>query len=229
MNENYKRLCGRIGYHFQDEALLQQSLTHRSFNKQHNERLEFLGDSILGFVIADLLYQQFKEANEGELTRLRAHLVRGESLAEIAISLSLADYLQLGQGELKSGAFKRESILEDALEALLGAIYLDGGMSAVSAVIVNLFQQKRQALSLDDTKRDAKSQLQELLQASSLELPVYTLVKTHGKDHDQTFYTSCHVATFSITTQGKAKSRKLAEQEAAQLALIQLKRHVEHE
>lgn len=223
MQSDDTALSDALGYTFREEHLLSRALTHRSFNTNHNERLEFLGDAILGFVIAEALYRQFPEANEGELTRLRAHLVRGESLAELAISLSLSDYLKLGPGELKSGAFKRESILEDAFEAIIGAIYLDGGINAATKVISQLFDAKCKTLSLTDTKRDAKSQLQELLQAHGLALPIYTLVKTHGKEHNQTFYVRCEIHDLTLCTNGKAKSRKIAEQDAATLALLQAK------
>jgi len=219
---NHNLLLEKLNYQFNDINLLYQALTHRSYHVNNNERLEYLGDAILGFVIAEALYLQFPSAREGELTRLRAHLVKGKSLAAIATEISLSDYLKLGPGELKSGAFQRESILEDALEALFGAIHLDGGLIAARQVILSLFEHTLGALSLEDTKRDPKSQLQEVLQARGLDLPVYTLLKTHGKDHEQTFYVSCEVSALSITTQATAKSRKLAEQEGARLALKQV-------
>lgn len=213
----------RLAYQFRDPALLQLALCHRSAGKPDNERLEFLGDAVLGFIVADLLYRRHPAASEGELSRLRAKLVQRSTLSAIARQLKLGDHLRLGQGELKSGGAQRESILADAMEALLCALYLDGGL----AVCTSKLEAWLTPL-LDDTgseeqpAKDAKTRLQEWLQAHRKPLPVYTVAHISGSDHAQHFTVSCQVAPLAIAVQGSGSSRKEAEQQAAALALRQL-------
>lgn len=218
MRQPVERLLKAIGYTFNDQRLAENALTHRSVGSNNNERLEFLGDAILGFVIADELYQHFNEADEGQLSRLRAELVKGESLAVLARELDLGAYLALGTGELRSGGQSRDSILADALEALFAAIYLDGGYKAARQVILNLFQPKLKALSLD-VQQDPKTQLQEYLQAHKLALPSYSIVNIVGEQHDQLFHVKCVVADLDLESEGSGTSRRRAEQDAAERLL----------
>ncbi len=197
-------------------------MTHRSAGSVNNERLEFLGDAILGFVIADELYQQFSSANEGQLSRLRAEVVKGETLAILARELDLGIYLALGIGELRSGGQGRDSILADALEAILAAIYLDGGYTAVRQVILNLFQGKLKKLSLDSQKKDPKTRLQEYLQAHKHALPDYCVVNVAGEQHDQQFIVQCVVTDLHLECEGNGSSRRRAEQDAADQMLAQI-------
>ncbi len=210
----------KLSYLFRDPSLLSQALTHRSHDHgQHNERLEFLGDSILSVVISHQLYLRFPAANEGDLSRLRAHLVKGDRLAEIAQCLGLGQYISMGPGELKSGGFRRASILEDAIEALVGAIYLDGGFDAAQQFILSLYESRFQVLPELDTIKDPKTRLQELLQAKKLPLPQYRVEETTGADHERNFKVSCTVSGLKESTYGVAESRRKAEQICAQLAL----------
>ena len=214
----------KLSYPFRDSNLLAQALTHRSHDHgQHNERLEFLGDSILNLVISHQLYLRFPAADEGDLSRLRAHLVKGDRLAEIAQSLGLGHYISMGPGELKSGGFRRASILEDAIEALVGAIYLDGGFDAAEQFIFSLYESRFQALPELDTIKDPKTRLQELLQAKKLPLPQYRVEETTGADHERHFKVSCTVSGLEAPTFGVAESRRKAEQICAQLALDALR------
>ena len=208
-----------IDYHFSDAALLKQALTHRSVNKNNNERLEFLGDSILGCVISHELYHRFPLVDEGQLSRLRSSLVRGQTLAKLAKNLNLSETLVLGQGELKSGGFRRESIQADAFEAILGAIFLDSDYLTVSAVILKLYDELLNEASPDDSLKDFKTQLQELLQKKGHSLPMYELIKTKGQDHNAVFYVSCHIKEFNLSVEENAKSIKRAEQACAESIL----------
>ncbi len=219
MQTNLPRLCRRIGYEFKTLAFLKQALTHRSASNKNNERFEFLGDSILSMVISHALFERFPDENEGQLSRLRAHLVKGEMLASIAVELELGDYLYLGQGELKSGGFRRASTLADALEAVFAAIYFDGGLSAAQDVILKLFHSRLNDPDLHDTLKDPKTQLQEYLQSKKLPLPEYTLANVLGEEHEQIFYVQCHVPGLNKSTQGHAETRRKAEQIAAKQLL----------
>ena len=214
-----EKLQKNIDYHFSDVALLKQALTHRSVNKNNNERLEFLGDSILGCVISQELYHRFPLVDEGQLSRLRSSLVRGQTLAKLAKTLNLSETLVLGQGELKSGGFRRESIQADAFEAILGAIFLDSDYVTVSAVILKLYDELLNDASPDDSLKDFKTQLQELLQKKGHSLPMYELIKTKGQDHNAVFYVSCHIKEFNLSVEENAKSIKRAEQACAESIL----------
>ncbi|HEX7817508.1 ribonuclease III [Dyella sp.] len=211
----------KLSYRFNDPVLADLALTHRSVGKPNNERLEFLGDALLGVVIAELLYEVHPHASEGELSRLRAQLVNGQALAVIARELELGDRLRLGPGELKSGGFRRDSILADAFEALLAAVYLDGGFQACRQVVFELF--KDRVAALPRSSKDAKTRLQEWLQARGLPLPQYELIGALGEDHAKTFDVSCAIAEpRAIHAEGHGGSRRAAEQDAAETVLRQL-------
>ena len=210
-----KRLCTRLSYQFINPAYLEQALMHCSFGAKNNERLEFLGDAALSFVIAGALFKKFPEHNEGELSRLRAFLVKGEMLAKIAMELELGDYLYLGQGELRSGGFRRASILTDALEAIFAAVFFDGGFIACQQVILNLYKSRIEDPNLHENLKDPKTQLQEYLQAQKHQLPLYTLTKVEGDENNQIFHTKCEVAGLKLITDGCGNSRRHAEQRAA--------------
>jgi len=211
-----------LGRPFARRELLQQALTHRSYGSPNNERLEFLGDSILNCVIAALLYQRFAALREGELSRLRASLVRQDALAAVARSVGLGDYLYLGEGEVKSGGFSRASILADALEAVIGATYLDGGFAAAQAVIERLFGASLDDIDPLEAPKDAKTELQERLQARRLCLPHYELVAIRGDAHAQLFEVECQISDFDLRCRGQGNSRRAAEQEAAKAALVEM-------
>ena len=215
-------LARRLSYTFQDESLLELALTHRSCGKRNNERLEFLGDAILSFVIANALFERFPQAKEGEMSRLRAKLVKGETLAEIGRELNLGDFLRLGSGELKSGGFRRDSILADAVEAIIGSIHLDQGLDHASQFILTLFESRLNAIDLKRSVKDSKTRLQEFMQSRRKPLPDYQLDKVVGDAHDQTFYISCRISMLDEVTHGVGNSRRQAEQEAARAALIAL-------
>ncbi|MGZ5075467.1 MAG: ribonuclease III [Methylobacter sp.] len=212
-------LCKKLGLAFNNPQLFTMALTHRSASPNNNERLEFLGDSILGFVIAQKLYELFPGACEGVLSRLRASLVNQASLAELARKHQLGDYLLLGSGELKSGGFRRDSILSDAVEAIIGALYNDQGMDACQQWILQLFTEKLKNLSLDNWQKDPKTQLQELMQSKKMELPDYTLITMSGLAHEQTFKVKCTTALIAESCIGTGNSRKKADQSAAELML----------
>lgn len=216
------RLERALAHDFARPELLRQALTHRSHSTPHNERLEFLGDSILNCVIAMLLFERFPALKEGELSRLRANLVRQEALAEISLGLGLGDALRLGEGELKSGGFRRPSILADALEAVVGALYLDGGFAAARGVIDRLYRSRIETIDPHHTGKDAKTALQEWLQGRKLPLPLYELIETHGEAHAQEFVVSCCLSALELAVTGRGASRRAAEQEAAQAALTRL-------
>ncbi|OOZ37376.1 ribonuclease III [Solemya velesiana gill symbiont] len=215
MRESLERLCREIDYQFADLRLAERALTHRSAGSENNERLEFLGDAILGFIIADELYHRFPDADEGQLSRLRAKLVKGDSLAEISRSLELGSYLSLGAGELRSGGHSRNSILADAMEALFAAIYLDKGYENAHKVILDLFQEKLSALTAESQQKDPKTRLQEFLQARKLELPAYSITQVVGEQHNQTFTVKCQVSSLKMESEGTGSSRRKAEQDAA--------------
>lgn len=222
MKLSLDKLQRQLGYTFKDPELATLALTHRSYGGKNNERLEFLGDSIVNFLIAEELYTRFPEAREGQLSRLRALLVRGQTLAELAREFKLGDFLLLGSGELKSGGFRRESILADAVEALLGAIYLDTGMEACRERVAVWFSSRLAALSVTDLhNKDAKTRLQEYLQSRQLKLPEYELLSIEGKAHAQTFKVNCMVEGL-LPCVGEGSSRRIAEQQSARRALIAL-------
>ena len=216
------RLEQAIGHQFSDQALLQTALTHRSHSSPHNERLEFLGDSILNGVIARQLFERFPDLPEGDLSRLRANLVRQDSLHQLALALSLGKFLRLGEGELKSGGSQRPSILADALEALFGAVWMDAGFDAASAVIVRLYADMLTAIVPGQPIKDAKTRLQEYLQGRRLPLPRYSLTATEGDAHVQQFRMACDIDALHIRTEGSGGSRRAAEQMAAESALERL-------
>jgi ribonuclease-3 len=209
----------RLGYRFRDPALLEAALTHRSASRTNYERLEFLGDSVLNFAVALLAFRGFPDAPEGDLSRFRAALVSSPTLAAVGLSLDLGDQLRLGGGELKSGGFRRDSILADSLEAVLGAIYLDGGTDAAHAVIERLFGDRLRELPSAETLKDPKTRLQEELQARGLPLPRYLLDEVGGEAHEQWFVASCACAELGLHGSGRGSSRRRAEQEAAQRVL----------
>ncbi len=219
--KNLDRLEDCLIYRFRDRALLKRALTHRSVRREHNERLEFLGDSILGFIIADSLYHQFPYLSEGDLTRMRATLVRRPTLASLARTLELGSYLKFGPGVLKSGGFDQDSILSDALEAILGAVYLDGGVAEVKSVIQILYSDLLSTIA-DNARRDNKTQLQEWLQKHAQPLPVYELVEQQGKAHQPTFHVQCHIEHPESPFLASGHSRRVAEQEAAGIAILAL-------
>jgi len=222
--KNPKNLAQSLGLCFKEEKLLVNALTHRSMGANNNERLEFLGDSILGFVIAQQLYETFPTASEGALSRLRASLVNQDSLASLARKHQIGDYLILGSGELKSGGFRRDSILSDAIEAIIGALFKDQGIEACQRWILTLFADKLAALSADNWKKDPKTQLQELMQAHGVELPDYQLVTMTGAPHTQLFKITCKTPLADAICEGVGGSRKKAEQSAAEKMLALLER-----
>jgi ribonuclease-3 len=215
-------LCRQLGYDFNDPQLLQRALTHRSYSPEHNERLEFLGDSILGCVIAKHLYSSFPLLSEGELSRLRSNLVREETLAVLAQQLDLGNHLRLGEGERKSAGFRRPSILADAVEALIGAVFLDRGFAAAEQVVLNLYLPYLEKVDVQALGKDAKTMLQEYLQGRHISLPSYTVIATQGAAHEQSFQVECTIPSLKITARGKGSSRRNAEQQAAQAAWQQL-------
>jgi ribonuclease-3 len=219
-----QRLQRALDYTFLRPELLTQALTHRSYAAVNNERLEFLGDSVLNCSVARALYDAFPDLPEGSLSRLRANLVRQETLADIAVALQLGDSLRLGEGELRSGGFRRPSILADALESLFGAVLLDAGFDAAERVVRGLFDPLVAKIDPKASGKDAKTQLQEILQSRRLPLPEYRLVDTRGEAHDQSFTVECVLAKPALTTRGVGKSRRAAEQEAAREACAQLEK-----
>lgn len=211
----------RIDYKFRDDALRTRALSHRSIGSDNNERLEFFGDALVNLVVAELLYERFPKADEGELTRLRARLVSEPALAAIARDLSLGDELRLGPGELKSGGFRRDSILADAFEALIAAVYLDGGWPTCRELVRKLIEPRlAQAAEADD--KDAKTRLQEWLQARAQPLPIYALLATSGADHAKVFDVECSLPGSDVRGQGRGSSRRIAEQAAATEVLARL-------
>ena len=223
MQHNIERLYKKLGYAFKTPAHLKHALTHCSAGVVNNERLEFLGDSILSFVIANALFNQFPDYSEGQLSRLRAYLVKGEMLAKIALEIELGDYLYLGQGELKSGGFRRASILADALEAIFAAVLLDGGFEASKDVILRLYETRLNDSNMFNNLKDPKTQLQEYLQAHKYPLPEYTLTDVVGQEHHQIFHITCDVLSLKLSTKGQGSNRRSAEQHAATQMLDMVK------
>ncbi|MFS1705027.1 ribonuclease III [Aestuariibacter sp. GS-14] len=214
----YARLSRQIGYEFKDNSLLKQALTHRSAAKVHNERLEFLGDAVLGMIIAKELYDKFPQVPEGKLTRMRSTLVKGDTLAELARESDVGELMNLGPGELKSGGHRRSSIIADAMEAIIGAIYLEAGLAQAEEVVLHLWKSRINKLDPNEHPKDAKTRLQEYLQSRKLPLPLYEVVEITGKDHAQTFVVHCQVANLDAPFEGVGSSRRKAEQQAAKLA-----------
>lgn len=222
MTEPLHRLEARLGHAFRDAAHIELAVRHRSAGGKHNERLEFLGDGLLNFVIADELYKRRPRATEGELSRYRASLVREDTLAELAGDLQLGDFLVLGSGELKSGGFRRNSTLADAFEAIIGAVYLDSGFESARDLILRLYHERLEHLPAQAGQKDPKTRLQEWLQARQRQLPEYEVTDTIGQAHAQTFVVQCRVEGLPEPTRGRGTSRRRAEQAAAEAALEQL-------
>ena len=223
MDNRVDALQQRTGYRFSDARLLDRALTHRSYGADHNERLEFLGDAVLSVVISSLLFTRFAGSDEGDLTRVRAHLVREDSLHRMALQLDLPDMLHLGEGEARGGGAQRASILADALEALIGATFLDGGFEAASGVVQRLFGEIIDTTDLAAWSKDPKTELQEWLQARRLPVPSYRISATRGQAHAQTFEVECTVPALNLAESGEGRSRRAAEQEAARRMLDALK------
>ena len=217
-----RQLSDKLGYHFTEPSLLHRALTHRSMGAKNNERLEFLGDSLVNFMIADALFHQFRHISEGDLSRIRAYLVKGETLAEIGREYQLSDFLQLGPGELKSGGFRRGSIIADAVEAIIAAVYEDGGLAACRAFVLRLYQTRLATLDPNKVGKDPKTRLQEVLQAKQASLPEYTVISVNGPAHAQEFTISCYVDWVDRKFEAMATSRRKAEQLAAEQALALL-------
>jgi ribonuclease III len=213
----------RLGYRFDSQPLLVRALTHRSFGAEHNERLEFLGDAVLNLAVSSLLYERFSGSDEGDLTRVRAHLVREDSLHRVALLLGLPEVVRLSEGEARGGGAQRPSILADAVEALIGGVFLDGGFTPAAEVVRTLFGDIIQATEAENWTKDAKTELQEWLQARRFAVPAYRIVATRGQAHAQTFEVECAVAALGLAERGEGKSRRTAEQEAARRLLASLK------
>ncbi|MDN3556733.1 ribonuclease III [Halomonas maura] len=222
MSNSLTLFSRRIGHDFAQPELLELAMTHRSYGGRNNERLEFLGDSIVNFVIAEDLFQRFPQAREGQLSRLRARLVKGQTLAELAREMAFGECLRLGSGEMKSGGQRRDSILADAVEAVIGAIYLDAGMDTARSRVLAWYAERLEAINLQDTQKDPKTRLQEFLQSRQVALPRYEVVSVEGEAHAQTFTVECHVEMLEEHTLGIGASRRHAEQQAAQQALARL-------
>ena len=223
MENRLDALQRRIGYRFTDARLLTRALTHRSFGSDHNERLEFLGDAVLSLAVSGLLFERFAGSDEGDLTRVRAHLVREDSLHRVAVQLGLPEVLNLGEGEARGGGAQRASILADALEAVLGATFLDGGFDAARELVNGLFGEVIQTTDVASWSKDAKTELQEWLQARRLPVPTYRISATRGQAHAQTFEVECVVPALNLIESGEGRSRRVAEQEAARRMLDALK------
>lgn len=226
MKEKLAALCRRIGYTFKDFSLLELAMTHRSVSgSRNNERLEFLGDSILNFIIAGELYSRYPHLKEGKLSRSRAQLVKGETLAALSREYNVGECLVLGSGELKSGGFRRDSILSDAFEALIGAIYLDSNLETCESLVLGWYRVLLDNLSINEAQKDSKTLLQEYLQAHKKSLPEYKVVALDGAAHEQVFTVECSVTGLERPSLGKGSSRRQAEQEAAAEALLNLKKN----
>lgn len=220
---NRDALCRLIGHDFSQPQLLQRALTHRSHSAAHNERLEFLGDSVLNCAVAKYLYDSHPDWAEGDLSRLRSNLVNQQTLSALAQQLQLGELLLLGEGERKSAGFRRPSILADALEALIGAVFLDGGFAAAEQVVLKLYVPFMQQADVQTLGKDAKTLLQEYLQSRKLALPKYTVIATRGEAHEQMFQVECEIAQMKLSTRGEGSSRRIAEQVAAEAAYQKLK------
>lgn len=219
MDSRFEALQQRIGYRFTDPDLLARALTHRSFGAGHNERLEFLGDAVLSLAVSGLLFDHFSGSDEGDMTRVRAHLVREESLHRVAVQLGLPEVVLLSEGEARGGGAQRASILADALEAIIGAAFLDGGFDAAQSVVERLFGEIISTTDKGSWSKDPKTELQEWLQARHLPVPSYRIVNTRGQPHAQTFEVECAVSTLALAELGEGRSRRIAEQEAARRML----------
>jgi len=223
MDERLDELQQRIGHRFRQADLLPRALTHRSFGADHNERLEFLGDAVLSLAVSSLLFDRFAGSDEGDLTRVRAHLVREESLHRVALQVGLPEVLRLSEGEARGGGAQRASILADALEAVIGAVFLDGGFDSARALVQRLFGEVISGTDIGGWAKDAKTELQEWLQARRLPVPTYRISGTRGQAHAQTFEVECEVPALGLTQAGEGKSRRQAEQEAARRMIDLLK------
>ena len=223
MDARLDALQQRLGYRFAQQTLLARALTHRSAGADHNERLEFLGDAVLQTAVSAVLYERFAGSDEGDLTRVRAHLVREDSLHRVALSIGLPAVLRLSDGEARGGGAQRPSILADALEAVIGATFLDGGYASAHAMVEGLFGETIATTEVDGWSKDAKTELQEWLQARKLSVPAYRIVATRGQAHAQTFDVECAVESLGLAEHGEGKSRRVAEQEAARRMLLALK------
>jgi ribonuclease-3 len=223
MDSRLDALQHRLGHRFAQPRLLVRAVTHRSHGADHNERLEFLGDAVLSLAVSSLLYERFAGSDEGDLTRVRAHLVREDSLHRVALALGLPEVLLLSEGEARGGGAQRPSILADAVEALIGATFLDGGFAPAQALVKRLFGELIDTTDIDRWAKDAKTELQEWLQARKLQVPAYRIVATHGQAHAQTFEVECAVPALGLVERGQGKSRRSAEQEAAGLMLDALR------
>lgn len=223
MDPRQEALQRRLGYRFVETGLLSRALTHRSFGADHNERLEFLGDAVLNAAVSSLLYARFSGSDEGDLTRVRAHLVREDSLHRVALMLGLPEVVRLSEGETRGGGAQRASILADAVEAIIGAVHLDGGYGAALELVRSLFGEVIHATEADSWTKDAKTELQEWLQARRMPVPAYRILATRGEKHAQTFDVECAVPTLGLAERGEGRSRRLAEQEAARRLLDVLK------
>jgi ribonuclease-3 len=224
MDPHHEALQQRLDHRFRRPDLLLRALTHRSFGTEHNERLEFLGDAVLNLAVSRLLFDRFGGSDEGDLTRVRAHLVREDSLHRLALALRLPEVLRLSEGEARGGGAQRPSILADAMEAVIGAVYLDGGAEAAHGLVSRLFGEVIEGTGVDSWRKDAKTELQEWLQARKHAVPVYRIVATRGQAHAQTFEVEASVPALERSARGEGKSRRAAEQEAAQALLDQLQR-----
>lgn len=214
-----QRLSKALGYEYQDLSNLERALTHRSVGAKNNERLEFLGDSLVNFMIADALYHQFQKISEGDLSRIRAFLVKGETLAKIGKEYQLSEYLMLGPGELKSGGYRRESIIADAVEAIIASVYEDGGLEPCRELVSRLYEKRLQELEPEKVGKDPKTRLQEFLQSHHHPLPEYSVISVNGPAHAQEFLVSCYVANLNRKFEATATNRRKAEQLAADQAL----------
>jgi ribonuclease-3 len=223
MDNRFDMLQQRLGYRFAQPRLLIRALTHRSFGADHNERLEFLGDAVLQTAISALLYERFAGSDEGDLTRVRAHLVREDSLHRVALAINLPEVLRLSEGEARGGGAARPSILADALEAIIGAAFLDGGFEPAQALVRQLFGEVIATTEVDSWTKDAKTELQEWLQARKFPVPLYRITATRGQAHAQTFEVACEVPALGLVEHGEGRSRRTAEQEAARRMLDALK------
>lgn len=219
ITQRQKALCKQLQIEFKDTGLLLQALTHRSADPKNNERLEYLGDAILSFVIAEELFNRFPQVKEGKLSRLRASLVKGETLAEIARELKIGEVLILGPGELKSGGFRRESILADAVEAIIGSLYLDQGLDTVKALILRLYDERLDSIDVTETVKDPKTRLQELLQSRKQPLPIYSVREIKGENKQPVFEASCQVTLLDRVVMAQGSSHRKAEKKAAERAL----------
>lgn len=219
MATSFKKLYQHLGYEFKSTELLEQALRHRSVGKIHNERLEFLGDAVVNLIVADALYREWPDAQEGELSRLRSALVCTRNLAELAQSLSLKEFLYLGQGEIKTGGRDRASILADAMEAVIAAVYLDAGMETCKILVTQWLSKQLKEPHVLHQLKDPKSRLQELLQAAHFPLPIYTIKSAKGEPHEQVFTVTCQVKGLTLVTEATASNRRQAEQKAAELFL----------